>query len=210
MGVESLTQALRHPAVWRGANAAPTAVIPTGFSRFDECLPGGGWPRSGLIEILIPRLGSGELYLLVPALAALTRERDARWCAWVAPPYQPFAPALAAYGMALQRVFIVSTQEPLWAFEQALGSGACAAVLAWVPRPQVKAIRRLQLAAQRGRALGVLFRGHRAAREPSNAILRILLESAEHGVRLTLLKSRGGRRGAIQLSWSEAHAFGSL
>jgi hypothetical protein len=210
MSAEGLTQILQHPAIWRGNNAAQTKAIATGFSELDESLPGNGWPRSGLVEILIPRLGSGELYLLMPVLAVLTNQEPARWCAWIAPPYQPFAPALAARGVALERVLVVRTVEPLWALEQALGLGACEVVLAWVRRLGPRNIRRLQLAAERGRTLGIMFRGHRAAHEPSSAVLRVLLEPAQGGVRLTLLKSRGGRRGTIQLSWDEADASASV
>jgi hypothetical protein len=210
MGAEGLTQLLQHPAIWRGANAALTDAISTGFAALDECLPGNGWPRSGLIEILIPRLGSGELYLLMPVLAALTKRENARWCAWIAPPYQLFAPALVAHGIALERVLVVRAHEPSWAFEQALRLGACDVALAWAHRLAAKEIRRLQLAAQRGRALGVLFRRHRAAHESSSAQLRMRLEPTGEGAQLTLLKSRGGRKGPIQLSWNEAHAPGSM
>src|SRR6184192_4304684 len=138
------------------ACAALAQGLASGFAALDACLPGKGWPRAGLIEILVPRFGSGELYLLLPALAALTRARCARWCVWVAPPLMPFAPALAAEGIALDRVAVVSGARPLWALEQALGSGACDAVLAWARRPKAREIRRLQLAAERGRTLGVL------------------------------------------------------
>ena len=68
-----LARLLEHPAIWRGRSAARTAAIPTGFDPLDDCLPGRGWPRTGLMEILVPRFGIGELYLLLPALAALTR-----------------------------------------------------------------------------------------------------------------------------------------
>ena len=37
----------------------------------------------------------GELQLVIPALAALSRER---WILWLSPPYIPYAPALAASG----------------------------------------------------------------------------------------------------------------
>jgi cell division inhibitor SulA/protein ImuA len=210
MAAEELTQLLQHPAIWRGANAARTEGISTGFAALDECLPGNGWPRSGLIEILTPGLGSGELYLLMPVLAALTTRENARWCVWVAPPHRPFAPALVAHGVALEKVLVVQAHEPSWAFEQALGLGACDVALAWAHRLAARQIRRLQLAAQRGRALGVLFRNHRAAHESSSAQLRMMLEPTAQGTRLTLLKSRGGRRGPIQLSWNEAHTFRSM
>jgi len=206
-----LSRLLEHPAIWRGTSVARTEVLSTGYNALDERLPGGGWPRSGLIEILVSRFGVGELTLLLPALASLTHLPIARWCAWISPPFEPFAPSLAAHGIALEHVLIVrvpatskqrtrgSSTPALWAFEQSLGSGACDMVLAWVKEPRAKEIRRLQLAAERGRTLGVLFRPQQAALETSHAVARIAVEPAAHGVRVTLLKSRGGVRGSLEL-----------
>jgi hypothetical protein len=105
--VAELARLLEHPAIWRGRSAARAEVLPTGYAAFDACLPGGGWPRTGLIEILVSRFGVGELYLLFPALAALTCRPAARWCVWVAPPLEPYAPALNAHGAALERMLVV-------------------------------------------------------------------------------------------------------
>ncbi len=201
-----LARLLEHPAIWRGTSAARTEVLPTGFRTLDERLPGGGWPRSGLIEILVSRFGVGELTLLLPALASSTHLPSARWCVWVEPPLEPYAPSLAAHGVALERVLVVrnrrqgNSRDALWAFEQSLGSGACDIVLAWAKRTRAKQIRRLQLAAERGRTLGVLFRSNQAARESSRAVARMAVEPAAHGVRVTLLKSRGGARGTLELN----------
>ena len=200
-GVSKLARLLEHPAIWRGRGAARLAALASGFTALDEWLPGRGWPRSGLIEILTARFGSGELYLLLPALAALTRAAAARWCVWVAPPLMPFAPALAAAGLALDRMAVVGGARPLWAFEQVLGSGACDAALAWARQPKPRELRRLQLAAERGRTLGVLFRPRSAAREASPAVLRLGLTPLAAGVRVTLLKGRGAVRGTIELAW---------
>jgi hypothetical protein len=200
-GDPKLARLLEHPAIWRGSSAAQRPGLSTGFAALDEQLPGKGWPRTGLIEILVSRFGSGELYLLMPALAALTRAATARWCVWVAPPLMPFAPALASQGIVLERVAVVSGAHPLWAFEQTLGSGACDAALAWARRPRPRDIRRLQLAAERGRTLGVLFRPRRALRQASTAVLRLLLEASHAGVRVSLLKGRSTRRGAVDLPW---------
>jgi hypothetical protein len=209
-----LARLLEHPAIWRGRSAARTQTLPTGFGALDESLPGRGWPRAGLIEILVTRFGIGELYLLLPALATLTRGPAARWCVWVGPPLEPYAPALAAHGVATDQVLVVRSDDPLWAHEQALGCGACDAAFVWARRPHPREIRRLQLAAERGRTLGVLFRHRSAARESSPAVLRLVLEpsarsvdspsldpSVSRGVRVTLLKSRGGARGSIELTW---------
>jgi len=200
-----LSHLLEHPAIWRGRSAARIRTLPTGFPALDEGLPGGGWPQAGLIEILPSCFGAGELSLLLPAIAAITRRPEARWCAWVAPPLQPFAPALAGCGVALERVLVVKPQRKeeeksgIWAFEQTLRSGACDIVLAWLRSALPRQIRRLQLAAERGATLGVLFRPREAARDSSPAALRIAVEPAAGGARVTLLKSRGGARGAIEL-----------
>ena len=202
-----LSRLLEHPAIWRGRSAARTRTMSTGFAALDEGLPGGGWPRAGLIEILPTCFGAGELALLLPALAAATRRPEARWCAWVAPPLQPFAPALAQSGVALERVLIVQTTRKkevggkfvLWAFEQTLRSGACDIALAWLRSALPRQIRRLHLAAEQGGTLGVLFRPREAARDSSPAALRVAVEPAATGARVMLLKSRGGARGAIEL-----------
>jgi hypothetical protein len=212
--VAELARLLEHPAIWRGRSTARAEVLPTGYAAFDACLPGGGWPRTGLIEILVSRFGVGELYLLFPVLAALTCRPAARWCVWVAPPLEPYAPALEAHGAALERMLVVRpsgqrgnpqrgrASEPLWAFEQTLGSGASDITLAWAARsPRARAIRRLQLAAERGKTLGVLFRPWRAAEESSAAVLRVAVEPKAGGARITLLKSRGGARGSIEIVW---------
>src|SRR6516162_4294663 len=212
VGDAKIARLLEHPAIWRGRSAAQRSGLPTGFATLDEYLPDSGWPRTGLIEILVSRFGSGELALLVPALGALTRAAAARWCVWVAPPLVPFAPALVAGGVVLDRVAVVggargARQETrfgdpsMWALEQTLGSGACDAVLGWVRQVKPRGIRRLQLAAERGRALGVLFRPRRAAREASAAVLRLSVEPLAAGVRLTILKGRSAHRDVLDLPW---------
>jgi cell division inhibitor SulA len=202
LGDPKLARLLEHPAIWRGRSAARRLGLPSGFAALDEFLPDKGWPRTGLIEILVARFGSGELSLLLPALAALTRASSARWCVWVTPPLTPFAPALAAGGIVLERVAVVGGARPAWAFEQTLGSGACDAVLAWMRQPKARDIRRLQLAAERGRTLGVLFRPRRAAGEASAAVLRLGLEPLSAGARITLLKGRSIHRASLDLSWT--------
>ena len=210
-----LSRLLEHPAIWRGRSAARTRTLPTGFSALDEGLPGGGWPRSGLIEILPTCFGVGELSLLLPALAAVTRRPEARWCAWVTPPLQPFAPALAESGLMVERMLVVQSRRgerksggksargegssALWAFEQTLRSGACDVAMGWLRRALPRQIRRLHLAAEQGATLGVLFRPKESARDSSPAALRVAVEPAAAGVRVTLIKSRGGARGTIEL-----------
>ena len=183
-----------HPGIWRGAELARPACpgIASGFAALDAELPGGGWPCGALTEILPQHEGIGELRILGPALAQLAAQ--GKFIAWIAPPYLPYAPALAAAGIDLARVLIVKTakdSDSLWAAEQALRSAACGGVLAWPRDIRYIQLRRLQLAAEGGRCLAVLFRPTQAAREPSPAVLRIALATAAGGLALSILKRRG-------------------
>jgi len=202
-----LDELLRSGPIWRGRSSHPaTATLATGLVELDQALPGGGWPLGALIEIMLERHGLGELKLLMPALARLSREAthhsnpQPRWIVWVAPPFVPYAPALANYGLELNRQLWVHPQrsstdgnsEVLWAMEQALRSGSSAAVLAWVERTDNTVLRRLQLAAEEGSSLAVLFRPSAAVQEASPAALRLMLCSGDAGTDVEILKCRGG------------------
>lgn len=193
-----LEELLRHPALWRGGSFADApATVPTGFRRLDERLPGGGWPLSALVELMVASAGVGEIRLLIPALRALSAARpDApRWIAWLAPPHLPYAPALADAGLDPSRTLVIRPRaglDLLWAMEQALRSGACAAVLGWAGAAGDQALRRLTLAAGEGQSLGFLFRPPRHGRESSPAALRLSLTARDDGLDIEILKSRGG------------------
>lgn len=156
----------------------------------------------------------------MPALARLCRAarggaEQAGWTAWIAPPFQPYPPALTEWDLDLSRLLIVRPErraETFWAAEQALASGNCAAVLLWpesnigkingdnphsgtVP---INALRRLQLAAEKGRSWAIAFRSWQAASENSAAALRLKLVKGERGTDVVILKSRGGRQSAVQ------------
>ncbi len=192
----ALDSLLQHPGIWRGNQRAQTSedALPTGFAELDELLPGGGWPRGALTEILSEREGIGELRLLLPALVRASGQN--KWLVWVAPPHVPYAPALAAAGVELKRLLVAMPQtsdDAWWTVEQALRSGACSAVLAWLKSPDERRMRRLQLAAETGRAWGVLFRPADAAQRRSPAALRLRLEAAADGLAVHILKRRGGQ-----------------
>lgn len=188
----SLQHVLQRPDVWRGSHAPATSAVASGFPSLDELLPGGGWPGNALTDIVLPRAGIGELRLLLPALARLSR--GDRWIAFIAPPYIPYAPALAAAGVDLSRILLVhprTAAEHLWAIETSLRAGACAAVLGWVDNVMAGHLRRWQLAAEAGGALGVLFQSQNIAHSP--AALRMQLAPAgKSAVELNILKRRGG------------------
>lgn len=208
-----LEEVLRAYPVWRGESAAlPATGIPTGFDALDHELPGGGWPRGALTELLAARQGFGELQLVLPALAALTQQ--GKRVAWLAPPHLPYAPALAAAGLDLTRLAVVRApgrRDALWAAEQVLRSASCEVLLAWLHDARYAELRRLAVAADDSGACALVFRPAAAAAESSPAALRLALEPAAQGVEVRFLKRRGRGSGAAALAvnvWKPVHAVG--
>ncbi|WMJ69580.1 translesion DNA synthesis-associated protein ImuA [Stenotrophomonas sp. 24(2023)] len=188
--VVALDRLLDGQRLWRGPARQGTAGdhLPTGHPALDARLPGGGWPASGLCEVLQPAPGSGELALVWPVLARLSQRGQP--IVLVAPPHAPHAPAWARAGLDLRQLQVVRAdpRQALWAAEQCLRSAACAAVLCWPGQADDRALRRLQVAADSGQCLGLAFRDARAARNPSPATLRLQLEQGQ----VRVLKCRGG------------------
>lgn len=197
----STTRAL--PNLWRASElprlrsaGVKSDGIATGFQVLDDVLFDQGWPRAGLTELLLDEPGIGELTLLGPALASLSTTEE-RLIAWIAPPFVPFAPALAAVGIDVSKTLMVHPDNhanALWTFEQVLKTGACSALLGWLAERELKfaEIRRLQFAARQGRTWASLFRPATVADNASPAELRLCLRPRCGGVRLDVVKRRGG------------------
>lgn len=172
--------------IWQGdqlAHAGARAVS-SGHADLDALLPGAGWPAGSLTELLVEHGGVGEMRLLAPALKALTAapsgaqsgSQSGRHVLLVAPPWQPHAHALQAWGIALDRVVWVRARddETPWVAEQALKQDGIGAVLVWLPKARVDAVRRLQVVAQDSRALAFLIRPPAARSQSSPAPLRMV------------------------------------
>jgi protein ImuA len=89
--------------------------------------------------------GAGFLALSLKASVATG------WTAWVTQDADLYAPGLAAFGLDLRRLILVSARrdtEVCWALEEALRSHALAAVAGEVGALTLNATRRLQLAAE--------------------------------------------------------------
>ena len=189
----SLDAVLNHPAVWRGGECARVApALSTGFAELDAHLPGGGWPAGAMIEIYFERSGVGEVELTIPAAARLTQ--GGRWVSLIAPLHVPYAPALAARGVRLERLLLVQTRatnDNLWACEQALRATSSGAVLLWQDHVHERALRRLQLAAESASTSLFLFRSTRVA-PATPAALRLHVTRAESRTIVRILKRRGG------------------
>jgi protein ImuA len=187
-----------HPALWLGhqLGRSGTETVPSGFAALDAELPGGGWPRRVLSELLLPHPGVGEIRLLAPALVAA--QRAGRLVMVFDPPAALSAAALAALGFDLAELLVVHTRiipgsDSLWALEQALKSGHVGAIVAWLPpRLRAERLRRLQLAAHQHDGATFVVREAAAAVRPTASPLRLSLQAGgADRLLLRILKRRG-------------------
>ena len=173
-----------HPALWLGHQLGRQAddAVPSGFASLDAALPGHGWPKRCLSELLVPHAGIGEIRLIAPSLSATQADRVVMF---FDPPLELQANVLASLGLDLDRLLVVLTKTSgkagtsLWALEQALKSGHVGAVGAWLPpRLRAESIRRLQLAAHNHDGIAFVFREADLQDRPSAAPLRLALRAA--------------------------------
>jgi protein ImuA len=204
-----------HPALWHAHQLGHSSerAVPSGFVALDAQLPGGGWPRHALTELLLPHAGVGEIRLLSPSLAATLQE--GRLVMLFDPPAHLSGWVLAQWGIDPEQLLVVYTRRPvqrahpaglrgadshvqgggdeLWALEQSLKSGHVGALLAWLPpRLRPERLRRLQLAAHAHDGPAFMLREWAAFERPSAAPLRLGLRSAAPDrLAVHLLKRRG-------------------
>ena len=197
---QGLNQLLEDPHIWRASDALRSQdcarqtqqAIATGFTRLNRELPDGGWPSRGMMELLCPRWGAGEIPLLSPAMAPLSQQ--GRWLVWVSPPWQPYAPGLLHAGINTEQILVIrpsSDRDALWAMEECLQSGQCSAVIGWPRKILPQQLKRLHIAAQKGDSLCVMMRDEACAQQPSPAPLRIQLGALQTELSLRIIKRRG-------------------
>ncbi|WGF90960.1 ImuA family protein [Marinivivus vitaminiproducens] len=144
-----------------------SAVLPFGIGEMDRRLPGGGLALGALHEVAG---GGGEAThgaaaaLFAAGIAART-PGPVLWCLT-----RPdlFAPALAQAGLPPDRVIFLEAGDErsvLACTEEGLRHGGLGAVVAEVARLSMTASRRLQLAAERSRTLGLALRRWRRPAE---------------------------------------------
>ncbi|MEN2988226.1 hypothetical protein WG926_07915 [Tistrella sp. BH-R2-4] len=161
-----------------GRNDPAVRVISTGCDEIDGLLGDGGLALGRLHEIITAEAGdypaAGTAHGTGLGLAAL-------WAATVAGGHQgadqgigsggpvlwvggwpaPYAPGLADFGLDPARLLVVPARrsaERLWVMEEAIRSGAVAAVVGEVADADPLATRRLQLAAAEGGGMVLLIR----------------------------------------------------
>ena len=186
-------------------------TITTGFAPIDAYLTqhgGGGLPCGGLHEVVAARPGDmaaalGFAYRLaarfLAASAGATEDSlllYGQTHAAAREGGQPYAPALAAHGIAAQHLVYLDgarLTDLLWAGEEALACPAigCSLLTSWHDAPDFTASRRLTLAARAATRPLLLALGAEAAGTSSSATTRWQVTSRpQQGWQLVLTKSR--------------------
>lgn len=199
-----------------------------GFAALDELLPGGGLLRGAVHEVVAASYGDMAAAIgFAAALAVRAGESmpvgPMAWCqqGWgVYDMGQLYGPGLAGFGLDPARLLLVRpAREPdmLWALEECLRAGVLTAVVGEVPSSSrhfnLRASRRLQLAAEDAQTPLVLLRGYEAGLNASAAATRWRIASRPargHGDiraaaqpcwQVTLEKCKGGPQFSRQIIW---------
>ena len=124
-------------------------------------------------------------------------------------------PALVQAGIDTGQILVVnldtSCKDALWSMEKALQTKNCGLVLAWQTWLPGKVLRRLQLAAESGNTLGILFKHRDSKYSPSRMRLQIKGPTSNIGsfkeAEVTVIKARGNFQPlTIRLQLYQHHA----
>lgn len=150
-----------------GSSARRANILPFGIPDMDDRLPGGGLAYATIHEVSgggTDTVNGAAAALFAAGIAARTKGKIL-WCLT-----RPdlFFPALAQAGLHPDRVIFCETsreEDVLAACEEGLGFGGFGCVVGELVRLPMTASRRLQLAAERGKSMGLVVRRWRRQSE---------------------------------------------
>lgn len=184
-----------------GTGSAAWGVVSSGFPELDAVLPGGGLRRGTLVELLAAELGAGVMQVALrsaksgmsDAMPLVIVDRD-----------DSFHPPGLGDMVDWRQVLLIRCRtngEADWAADLALRTSGVGAVLLRFDDVDERRLRRLQLAAERSGALGLVVR--HLPRQPeacfSDVRLQVTPSFTAEGrcVQLQVLRSRQGGIGAV-------------
>lgn len=162
--IDDLRERIAH---LEGSSARKANTLPFGIPDIDERLPGGGLAYATIHEVSgggTDTVNGAAAALFAAGIAARTKGKIL-WCLT-----RPdlFFPALAQAGLHPDRVIFCETgreEEVLAACEEGLGFGGFGCVVGELVRLPMTASRRLQLAAEKGKSMGLVVRRWRRQSE---------------------------------------------
>jgi protein ImuA len=193
-------------------------VLDADLGPIRHSFPGSKFPLGAVHEFICDDdEGAAATFGFVSALAASLMHSGGT-AFWIGPTCTTFPPALKAFGLEPERILFVelkNEKDILWAVEEALKCGALAAVVGEVRNLTFNASRRLQLAVERSKVTGFLFRRRLQKLDTTASLTRWKISPTASmapddlpGVgfpqwKIELLKVRNGRTGSWQVQWIE-------
>jgi hypothetical protein len=180
------------------------SVVSTGSSDFDQLL-GGGFEQGSLVEwINAPGAGATTLALIAAreacqkqGLVVVVDEKGLF-----------YPPAAQSLGLNLDQIIVIrpaNRQDYYWGLIQSLRSTGGNTVISWLETTNERMLRRMQLAAEQGGALGFLIRPPSVLQEPSWAKYRFLIqaENSPNRIRRWKIKILGHKPREIQFEMND-------
>ncbi|WP_371185247.1 translesion DNA synthesis-associated protein ImuA [Thalassotalea maritima] len=168
-----------------------TDLQSTGYVELDRQL-GGGFVKSGVIELISPR-GIGELRLLMPLWQQAQNEQ---LLVYINSPGILNAGLLEQAGIDLERILSIHVDEhhqAMWAAEQCLKSGCCSDVLLWHEQAiQIHQLKRLQMAAEEGGCRQLILRTSKQDNIALPVDLSLSLFAHRQGLQVVINKRKRG------------------
>lgn len=163
-------------ALWRANELGhgKQSVVSSGWASLDAELPGGGWPRGAVTEVLATQPSVLEWRLLSPALRQVVAAGGQ--VVVIGPARHPHLPGLLHEGLDERQLVWIRAEAPserMWVTEQLIRSNAAGAIIAWLPQARQEQLRRLQVGALACEGLVFLCRPTAARHEASASPLRV-------------------------------------
>lgn len=168
--------------------------------------PRGVLERGMLVEWIAAQPGAGAMSLAVAVARQMGLEHGPTVVIDAHEDFYP--PAAVGRGLDLGRTLILrpTRRDLAWTWEQVLHCPTVGTVLGWLEEVHDREYRRLQLAAENARGLGLLLRSARALDSPSWAALRLVVEplpslsraptwTISRRAKVRVLRLRGGSAG---------------
>ena len=154
-----------------GAGRRETSAVSIGVPAIEQGLPGGGFARGALHEIVAGEGGAAAAEgFAASLLAGLARQGPVLWCTGTG---ELYGPGLSRLGLTPDRLILVRARRPadlLWAMEEGLKTPGLVAVLGEPRLLDLTASRRLQLAAEASGVTCLVLRREQEEREIGSSV----------------------------------------
>lgn len=196
----------------QGLTNLPGTRVDLGLGAISKSFPGAAFPLNAVHEFITTAREEAPTVGFIAALLSRLMHNGGLTL-WIGARTKIFPPALAAFGIAPERVFFIrlfKEKDILWTIEEALKSEAITAVVGETKDLSFTASRRLQLAVEKSHVTGFILRQNIST---TACVTRWKISSSPSGLpaglpgvgfprwKVELLRVRNGSPGAWLMEW---------